>query len=143
MKVKPLKLMIGACILLLGGCTHSHYTPVPHAGLTAFNVDIEEVEHHLQLATNRLDLLVLLGAKACLPASIQITKMQLNSAQMALKGRLWTFAANAVILLDRQLQSIDKRLAYLKQNVACSVDSAHKLVADFGSIELDVSTTIT
>jgi outer membrane protein OmpA-like peptidoglycan-associated protein len=108
-------------LLMLGGCSIQSSDQLPHYGLTALTANQEEIEHHLQSAKIRLDLLVLSGANDCLPSSIHTTKRQLLEGYENLQAYLLVDAANTVIMIEKHLGEIEKRLSYLKHNTHCTI----------------------
>lgn len=111
-----MKYLLLVCAGLLSGCQS---TDDPLSGL---DPDGNQVAHQLKFAHNRLDVLSLLGAKACLPASVAETELNLGYAQASFEGNLHTDAASSLIIVNRQLNKIDSRLDYLKRNTPCAED---------------------
>lgn len=94
--------------------------PPAHSGLTGFTVNSEDVAHHLQSATNRLNILKLQGGVSCVPASIWTIGNTLKLADTNLRAKLLTDAANAVILAEKQLSHAQKRVTYLTDRTDCN-----------------------
>lgn len=90
--------------------------------LSSFTPAKNEVAHQLEHTTNRLNVLSLVGGKACLPASLVTTQAQLDVAKASFDAGLLTDAANALIVADKQLGAMDERLSYLKRHTPCAED---------------------
>lgn len=69
----------------------------------------------------KLDNLVLRGAKNCLPARVREISMVSRRSKRELDSNLLEDARNTVIILQKKLDELERRLIYVKRNTRCDV----------------------
>ena len=116
--VKCLLSTLTAC-WLLSGCVATDYFHHPHRGLTSARPDRIEVEHHYQMALNRLELLRVQGVDQCLPADSHQIDHQLMRVNQAIRANLLIDAATDIIAVERSLVRLDNRMDMLQAKNRC------------------------
>lgn len=100
-----------------GGFAEHRAEAIP-AG-TEFVTHAAELAQELSLQSVTLDVLILKGARRCLPAHVEVALVQKVRAERALVGGLTNDAENDLIVLRHRVEDIQRRLAYLEQHTRC------------------------
>lgn len=87
--------------------------------------DIGHTEGKGHLATQwnihslKLDTLVLLGALECIPARVHQVSMMAKRSRRELDGNLLEDARNTIVIFQRELDELERRLIYIKRHTEC------------------------
>lgn len=100
-----------------GGFAEHRGKPAP-AG-TEIVTHAAELTQELDLQSIALDVLILKGARLCLPARVEVALIQKVRTERALVGGLMDDAENDLIVLRHRVEDIQRRLAYLEQHTQC------------------------
>jgi outer membrane protein OmpA-like peptidoglycan-associated protein len=78
------------------------------------------LQYQLSNARLKLDMLILKGAKSCLPASVRTTARMMSRVQREIDGELLDDAYGDLVVLSRSLQNLRSQLAYVTHHTACA-----------------------
>ena len=67
----------------------------------------------------KLDTLALRGAKECLPARVREVSMMARRSRRELDGNLLEDARNSLVIYQRELDELERRLIYIKRHTQC------------------------
>ncbi len=101
------------------------------------------LQYQLSNARIRLDMLILKGAKSCLPASVRTTARLMSRVQREIDGELLDAAYGDLVVLSRSLQNLQSQLTYVTHHTACTNSdetTKQRLLANMvlDSLKLDV-----
>jgi outer membrane protein OmpA-like peptidoglycan-associated protein len=131
------KFSVSLLAIAISGC--SHWPDQGQGGDaqmdTSHEYYIEQVDSDTgyegkgQLATQwsinslKLDTLVLRGAQECLPARVREVSMMARRSRRELDGNLLEDARNSLIIFQRELDELERRLLYIKRHTHCDADN--------------------
>ena len=78
-----------------------------------------DLETQWSLHSLKLDSLVLRGAQECLPARVREVSMMARRSRRELDGYLLEDARNSIIIYQRELDELERRLIYIKRHTEC------------------------
>jgi outer membrane protein OmpA-like peptidoglycan-associated protein len=139
------KFSVSLFAIAISGC--SHWPDQGQGGdaqmETSHEYYIEQVDSDTgyegkgQLATQwsinslKLDTLVLRGGQECLPGRVREVSMMARRSRRELDGNLLEDARNTLIIFQRELDELERRLLYIKRHTHCDGDNEkmHTVVA--------------
>lgn len=83
-----------------------------------------QLETQWSIHSLKLDTLVLRGGQECLPARIREVSMMAKRARRELDGNLLEDARNSLVIYQRELDELERRLIHIKRHTQCG--NAHK-----------------
>lgn len=78
-----------------------------------------DLETQWSIHSLKLDSLVLRGAQACIPARVREVSMMARRSRRELDGYLLEDARNTLIVFQRELDELERRLIYIKRYTEC------------------------
>lgn len=94
--------------------------------------DIGHIEGKGHLATQwnihslKLDTLVLRGALECIPARVHQVSMMAKRSHRELNGNLLEDARSSIVIFQRELDELERRLIYIKRHTECGHSAVDK-----------------
>jgi len=78
-----------------------------------------DLETQWSIHSLKLDTLVLRGGQECLPARVREVSMMARRSRRELDGHLLEDARNTIIIYQRELDELERRLIYIKRHTDC------------------------
>jgi len=79
-----------------------------------------QLETQWSIHSLKLDTLVLRGGEECLPARVREVSMMAKRARRELDGNLLEDARNSLVIYQRELDELERRLIYIKRHTQCN-----------------------
>ncbi|MFD2228757.1 OmpA family protein [Alkalimarinus sediminis] len=88
--------------------------------------DVSTLQYQLDHSRLTLDMLIVKGAKNCLPASVRTTARLMNRVQREIDGDLLDDAYSDLVVVAESLQKMRNQLSYVTYSTQCASHSAPK-----------------
>jgi outer membrane protein OmpA-like peptidoglycan-associated protein len=85
-----------------------------------------QLETQWSIHSLKLDTLVLRGGEECLPARVREVSMMAKRARRELDGNLLEDARNSLVIYQRELDELERRLIYIKRHTQCNRTGEYK-----------------
>lgn len=85
-----------------------------------------QLETQWSIHSLKLDTLVLRGGEECLPARVREVSMMAKRARRELDGNLLEDARNSLVIYQRELDELERRLIYIKRHTQCNRDGEYQ-----------------
>lgn len=126
-----------------GGVSESRSSEDYYITEIGYDETSSTLQYQLSNARLRLDMLILKGAKSCLPATVRTTARLMSRAQREIDGELLDDAYGNLVVLSRSLQNMQSQLAYVTHHTPCAnteETTKQRLLANMvlNSLKLDI-----
>lgn len=108
-----------------------------------YDENVSTMQYQLAHSRLTLDMLVMKGAKDCIPASVRTTARLMNRIQREIDGQLLDDAYSDLVILGESLQKMRTQLRYVSNSTQCATPASpanNKLLTEFAlnTLKIDI-----